>query len=303
MRPTRRSLMLAVAAGGLSLNAEPDPLPAILSDHNFRGQIPAPIVAALMQAGKLTRDGLMLQLLPLAQSHAHPPISNYFVGAVASGTSGSLYFGQNIEIPGNPLGLAVHAEQSAIANAYMSGEEGIDAIAVRGSPCGHCRQFLSEASLEMSMRVLTPKTPEMKLSDLLPNAFGPRNLGSKQGAFPIKRLHLSLVPESTDPLVLEALKAAGQAYAPYSLSPSGAALVTSNGRVFAGSYIENAAFNPSLPPLQAALAGYFAAGQNSGEIQRAVLVESAKSAISQHTTTKSTLAAFAPAAHLERFVC
>ncbi len=57
----------------------------------------------------------------------HPPISNYFVGAVASGISGALYLGQNIEIDGNPLGLAVHAEQSAIANAYMSAEEGIDA--------------------------------------------------------------------------------------------------------------------------------------------------------------------------------
>src|ERR1700722_13052477 len=103
----------------------------------------------------------------------------------------------------------------------------------------------------MSMRVLTPKTAEMKLSEILPNAFGPKNLGFDKGAFPITRLHFSLISESADPLVLEALKAAEQAYAPYSRSPSGVALLTANGRVFAGSYIENAAFNPSLPPLQA----------------------------------------------------
>jgi cytidine deaminase len=78
------------------------------------------------------------------------------------------------------------------------------------------------------------------------------------------------------------------------------ALLTSNGRIFAGSYIENAAFNPSLPPLQAALAGYFAAGDKAGKIQRAVLAEGEKSTISQHTTTKSTLSAFASSALLER---
>jgi len=270
------------------------------ADHNFRGQIPAAEVRALLETAKLSRDALMLKLLPQAQSHAHPPISNYFVGAVASGVSGCLYFGQNIEIDGNPLGLAVHAEQSAIANAYMSGEEGVDAIAVGGAPCGHCRQFLSETAIEISMRVLTPNSPPMKLSDLLPSAFGPKNLGFKQGIFPIGRTHLSLVSESTDPLVREALKAASQAYAPYSRSLSGVALLTSNGRIFAGSYIENAAFNPSLPPLQAALAGYFAAGDKAGKIQRAVLAEGEKSTISQYTTTKSTLSAFASSALLER---
>src|ERR1700733_1318756 len=142
-------MMAMVGISGLSLNA-------VLRGKDFRGQIPASVVTSLMQTEKLNRNELMLKLLPEAQSHAHPPISNYFVGAVASGASGSLYLGQNIEIDGNPLGLAVHAEQSAIANAYMSSEEGIDAIAVGSPPCGHCRQFLSEISVDISMRVLTP---------------------------------------------------------------------------------------------------------------------------------------------------
>jgi cytidine deaminase len=293
VRPTRRSLLAAAMAGGLRMNASPD--------SNFRGQISAATVASLMNDEKLSRDALMVKLIARAKSHAHPPISNYFVGAVASGTSGSLYLGQNIEIPGNPLSLAVHGEQSAIANAYMSGEEGIDAIAVNGSPCGHCRQFLSEVSIDITMRVLMGPALEMKLSDLLPHAFGPKNLGFKRGAFPIARAHRSLSTASMDPLVLEALKAAEQAYSPYSRSPSGSAILTSTGRIFVGSYIENAAFNPSLPPLQAALAGYFAVAPSAGEIQRAVLLEGEKSTISQHTTTKSTLAAFAPTVHLERF--
>jgi cytidine deaminase len=284
-------MLLAAAAGGLRFGAE-----------DFRGQLPASKVKALMASEKLSCDQLMLKLLPQAQSHAHPPISSYFVGAVASGISGALYFGQNIEIDGNPLGLAVHAEQSAIANAYMSGEEGINAISVRGSPCGHCRQFLSEVSLNISMRVLTPDRPEQKLSDLLPNAFGPKNLGFDRGVFPMVRAPLTLLSKNNDPLVKKALDAASQAYAPYSQSPSGAAILTSNGKVFSGSYIENAAFNPSLPPLQAALAGYFAAGQAAGQITRAALVEGQKSKISQHMTSQATLAAFSSSAKLERFV-
>ena len=44
-----------------------------------------------------------------------------------------------------------------------------------------------------------------------------------------------------------------QAYAPYTQCPSGVALVSSSGGVYGGRYIESAAFNPSLPPLQAAL--------------------------------------------------
>ena len=287
--------MLGLVGGGVSF--EP-----WLNSADFRGRISAPDVKVLLQKEKLSKEQLMLKLLPQAQSHAHPPISNYFVGAVALGTSGALYLGQNFEIDGSPLGLAVHAEQSAVANAYMSGEEGIDAIAVRGSPCGHCRQFLSETSVEITMRVLSPDRPEMKLSDLLPNAFGPKHLGFARGAFPIVQTALSLKTVSTDPLIVAALKGASQAYAPYSKSPSGAAIFTSSGRTFAGSYIENAAFNPSLPPLQTALAGYFAAGKTAGEIVRAVLLEGQRSAISQEVTTKATLAAFTRGAKFERFV-
>ena len=310
MKVTRRKAMAAMAAAGM-MNAEQDSsglsmdsklaLRNVFSNRQFRGRIEPSTVAVLMDNEKLSRDALMVKLLPIARSHAHPPLSNYFVGAVASGNSGSLYLGQNIEIPGNMLGLAVHAEQAAIANAYMSNEGGVVAIAVTAAPCGHCRQFLNEVSLEMTMRVLISNAPAMLLSELLPKAFGPKDLGLAKGAFPVERASLSLSSHSTDMLVLEALKAACASHSPYSKSPSGVALASSNDRVFAGSYIENAAFNPSLPPLETALAGYFAAGAEAGKIQRTVLVEGDQSGISHLVTTKSVLAAIAPAARFERF--
>jgi cytidine deaminase len=314
--PTRRSLVLGLAAGAVAqtLNGEPDKtsqalssfqpesvrlLQTVLSDNQFRGHVPTSVVDALMKSESLSRDALTLKLLPLAQSFAHPPISEYFVGAVAIGNAG-LYLGCNIEMPGGTLGLAVHAEQSAIANAYMSDESAVEAIAVRGSPCGHCRQFLSEVALEQTMRVLTPDAPVMKLSELLPRPFGPKYLGFSQGALPVRRTQLSLALDTHDSLILEALRAATGAYTPYSKSTSGIALDTSTRRKFAGSYIENAAFNPSLPPLQAALAGYFAAGSHAGEIRRVVLVEGQNSAVSHEVTTRSTLASIAPNARFER---
>lgn len=285
---TRRDALFVVISGALNIEAWQN-------RKDFRGRIAAAEVHALCEREKLSRDALMRKLLPDAQSHAHAPISKYLVGAVASGKSGALYFGQNIEIDGNSLSLAVHAEQSAIANAFMSGETGIDAIAIKGPPCGHCRQFLSE--IDLSMRVLTPEQSEFKLAELLPHAFGPRNLGVAQSVFPPTARTLPLT--SKDPLVQEAIKAASQAYCPYSNSPSGAAILTSNQRIFTGSYIENAAFNPSLPPLQAALAGYFAAGSAAGTITRAVLAEEPKATISHYATAQATLTAFAPAVKIE----
>lgn len=63
--------------------------------------------------------------------------------------------------------------------------------------------------------------------------------------------------ESQPPALVRAaescLECAANAYSPYTHSPSAAALVTASGDVYCGGYVESAAYNPSLPPLQAAL--------------------------------------------------
>ena len=56
--------------------------------------------------------------------------------------------------------------------------------------------------------------------------------------------------------------------------PSGIALRTRRGAIFAGGYLESAAYNPSLPPLQAALiAAVTGGGVAWGDIAEVVLVE------------------------------
>jgi cytidine deaminase len=139
----------------------------------------------------------------------------------------------------------------------------------------------------------------VKLSRLLPKAFGPADLGRRRGALPARKKNFTLAKPSSDALLLAALEAAQKSYAPYTSAYSGIALVTADGRTFAGSYIENAAFNPSLSPLQTAIAGLFAAATTPDAVVRAVLVEIEGAKLSQQSATRAALSSLAPTARLQ----
>lgn len=273
-------------------------LQGILTGPHFSGQIPSNDVEWLAGSEGKPAPTLMTGLLPLAQTYARPPISNYRVGAVARGASGALYLGANLEFSGQALGLSVHAEQSALSNAYMHDEGGVSAIAVTAAPCGHCRQFMMELSPEGGIEVIVSGKSPAKLSTLLPMAFGPKDLGLGYGALPVKEVDLALSAAS-DEAVAAALSAARRSWAPYSKAPSGVALQTKSGRVHKGSYIENAAFNPSLPPFETALAALIVAGEDGANISRAVLVEVEGASISQRRAAEAALSAIAPALRLQ----
>ena len=112
--------------------------------QNFAGHIDAQQLATLTSASKMTEAEVLLALLPIAAALAKPPISEFYVGAIAKGKSGDIYMGANLELPGEALFHSVHAEQSAISHAWLSGESQIVDIIVNASPCGHCRQFMNE---------------------------------------------------------------------------------------------------------------------------------------------------------------
>jgi cytidine deaminase len=263
-------------------------------EGGYSGQISAGDAAKLAQLESSSMDALMLGMLPLAQSFSRAPISKFYVGVVVGGESGALYTGANIEIPGQCLGFAVHAEQSALANAYMHGESKVVSLAVGGAPCGHCRQFINEMSPAGEIRILTPDKPPARLTTLLPAAFGPAALGMKEGALPVRESRLYLEKPSSDPITAAALDAARKSYAPYSKSPSGVAIRSRSGRIYRGSYIENVAFNPSLSPLQTALAAMIAGGEPYSSIAAVMLVEVQGAKISQKPVTETVLGAIAP---------
>jgi cytidine deaminase len=236
-------------------------------------------------------DDLLVALLPRAAARAVVPISNYYVGAVLLGAGGNVYFGSNFEVPGQGLGCSIHAEQSGFANAFSHDETEIKVLVVNAAPCGHCRQFMTEFSLDVGMKIIIKDTAEMTLGQFLPEHFGPAHLGNSHGALPPSRIGLSFVDNENEnsPLKQAALDAADKSYAPYSKSPSGFAILMKDGRIHAGSYIESVAYNPSLPPLQAALVSLVQSGDKLNDIAGCVLVELQNATITQQDSARVVL--------------
>jgi cytidine deaminase len=263
------------------------PLPPVTG-----GAVPAAEVERFLSSSGMTIDELMLALIPEAQKFALPPISNFFVGAVALGSSGSLYFGANFEFVGQALSFTVHGEQAATAHAISCGETGMQKLAVSAAPCGYCRQFLYELTTASTLEILLPDTPPTLLTDLIPNAFGPKDLGITAALMSPQSHGMPLPLGVDDPVVQAALQAANASYAPYTFDYSGVAFKTSDGGIFTGSVAEDAAFNPSMSPLEAAVVSLVISGGKSYvDIVDAVLIEMADSKAAQTDATRAALEA------------
>jgi cytidine deaminase len=218
-------------------------------------------------------EASILSLLPQARAIASAPVSGFMVGAVARGSSGRLYLGANLEFTGQGLGTALHAEQSAVAHAWMAGETSITHLAVTAAPCGHCRQFLAELDRVSDLVILGEDGRRDSLAALLPAPFGPAWLGRDAGLMRPQRHDLTFSEGIDDPLVHAALEAARMSYAPYTGGFAGVALELDNRSIVKGAAAENAAFNPSLPAMTVALARLQLDGGAARQILRAVLVE------------------------------
>ena len=251
--------------------------------------LPAELMQRLQQVSGLELPQLTLTLLPLAAAFSYATISHFHVGAIVWGGSGNFYLGANMEFSRQSLSQTIHAEQCAINHAWLHNETSLLGITINASPCGHCRQFMNETSSAQTLRIYLP-TSEHSLPQLLPAAFGPRDLGVLDGL--LQPQHHELPHQLTDRLLLAAAEAATQSYAPYSHSYAGVALQIQDGTLFCGRYAENAAFNPSLPPLQSALIMLRMAGHAPEDIQAAALVESQQGQISHLAATQALLDAY-----------
>ncbi len=260
----------------------------LLDAADFDGVLRPQYVARLKQETGLDDDALALALLPIAACCAVAPVSHFNVGAISRGVSGHWYFGANMEFEHAPLQQTVHAEQSAITHAWLHGEEKLDAITVNYTPCGHCRQFMNELNSGTAIRISLPGRAVSTLGDYLPDAFGPADLNITERL--LTPIHHGFAAQG-DALQQAAIEAANNSHAPYSHSYSGVALRSQSGNLFTGRYAENAAFNPSLPPLQAALIMMNMRNEALDTIKQAVLVECEGSTLSQRDATRATLAA------------
>jgi cytidine deaminase len=117
-----------------------------------------------------------------AREHAYAPYSGFRVGAAAL-AGDRVFTGVNVENAAYPMTLC--AERNAIAAAVAAGETRVDCVAVVGgdarptAPCGACRQVLSELGRSALVVAETPGGARAMwaIDDLLPDAFGPDDLG------------------------------------------------------------------------------------------------------------------------------
>lgn len=205
-------------------------------------------------------------LLQLARDFSQCPISGFKVGAVALGKSGNCYLGANLEFIGVPLHASLHAEQSAVMNAWMHGESALQALYVSEIPCGHCRQFLLELHSAAELPLIVDGVPR-KLAEFMPEPFAQkRPKGQSLLDSPAKKL-LNIHNESSNH-TQRAINAASRSYTPYSQSPEGFIIETINGQHFAGRTAESIAFNPSVPAATTALNQWNLSAQRKVSISR-----------------------------------
>jgi len=125
----------------------------------------------------------LVQEAKAVRERAYAPYSRYQVGAAILTKKGSIYVGCNVE--NSTFGATICAERGAVMQMVAHGETDPIACAVvtedGGSPCGICRQVLSEFAKDMPVVLvgLTSNDPRsrgesgkvVQLAELLPLAF------------------------------------------------------------------------------------------------------------------------------------
>ena len=130
---------------------------------------------------------LLYKLSKEALDLSYSPYSKFRVGACVITNDGKTFKGANIENASYPLSMC--AERNAIYHAYMNGykKEDIKALMIIAdtkdvvSPCGACRQVLSELVNENTIIYLAntkKEIKEYKIDELLPFRFKESDLNN-----------------------------------------------------------------------------------------------------------------------------
>lgn len=256
--------------------------------------IAADEVLRLSNKFRMSSAQILVKLVPIVSQHARALITGSRNGNTFLGISGSIYAGVNLEFPGLAGNQFVHAEQFALAKARHHGEKKLLAMGETGVPlCGHCRHFVSELGPRNGLKIVNPDRPDSNLASWLPRSYRSRRVQDPGGILSQRPHHLN--PASlgsaltSSALVAAAFDVAEFSYAPYSACPSGVALRLADGKIYKGSYLEVAAYNPSMQPLQNALVALVADQKEYSQIKEAVLVEKRGAGISQAAATKDLL--------------
>jgi cytidine deaminase len=119
----------------------------------------------------------LISIALASRTNAHAPYSKFQVGAAVLTADGEIFAGCNVE--NASYGLTICAERVAVGTAVAAGHKEIVAVAVASSgghsPCGACRQVLSEFGPAMEVILIDAddltKTRTTTLAALLPEQF------------------------------------------------------------------------------------------------------------------------------------
>jgi cytidine deaminase len=139
-----------------------------------------------MNAPKISQEEQdeLLAMAKHAYENAYAPYSNFRVGAAILLASGEIFYGCNIE--NASYGLTNCAERTAIFSAVAA--LGAKHVRIRAvvvvndrnvacSPCGACRQVISEFGPDADVFYLGPSgMQQSSMRELLPNCFGSDSL-------------------------------------------------------------------------------------------------------------------------------
>jgi cytidine deaminase len=125
----------------------------------------------------------MREAAQAAMKNAYCRYSKFRVGAAVLTAEGEIFAGCNVE--NASYGLTMCAERNAIFQAVAQGGRKVTAIVIvtgtksASPPCGACRQVINEfgPNAEVFLFGKGKAGTKFKMSRLLPDAFGPRNLG------------------------------------------------------------------------------------------------------------------------------
>ncbi|HLO13055.1 MAG TPA: cytidine deaminase [Pseudoneobacillus sp.] len=125
----------------------------------------------------------LIQEANKAREFAYVPYSNFKVGAALLAKDGQVFQGCNIE--NAAYSMTNCAERTALFKAYSEGVTQFDSLVVVAdtegpvSPCGACRQVISELcdpEMEVVLTNLRGDVQKIQVRDLLPGAFSPKDL-------------------------------------------------------------------------------------------------------------------------------
>lgn len=134
----------------------------------------------------LSSDTQLVQAAIEARKRAAADHSHFMVGAALEDSNGRVWTGCNVE--SSSYGLSICAERVALFKAISEGQRKFRKIAVvaggkqLASPCGACRQVLSDYAAGITVILHNPDTGEQStysLDELIPHAFGPDHLSGR----------------------------------------------------------------------------------------------------------------------------